>query len=260
MNDAPFDLPPDLARIAAAYEWRKGSGCSGARIFRLEKPGGANLYLKIAERDNAGLAAERAVLRWINDRLPAPAIKWYGHSELQSFLLTSEVSGVDAAQCSLLARPERLVRLLAEGLLRIHSVPIDDCPFDQKLPVKIEAARVRIEKRLVDETDFDPKRLGRGAQDLYSEVLRFRPTQEDLVFTHGDYCFPNVIIAHEAVSGFVDWGRAGIADRYQDLALRARSIATNLGPEWVTAFFEHYGLTIIDQRKLSFYELLDEFF
>jgi aminoglycoside phosphotransferase len=69
-----------------------------------------------------------------------------------------------------------------------------------------------------------------------------------------------VIIAHEAVSGFVDWGRAGIADRYQDLALCARSIAANLGPEWVTAFFEHYGLTIIDQRKLSFYELLDEFF
>lgn len=260
MNDAAFDLPPDLARIAAAYEWRKASGCSGAQVFRLEKPDGTNLYLKIAEQDNGDVAAEREVLGWINGRLPAPAVEWYGQSELRSFLLTTELSGVDAAQCSLLASPERLVCLLAEGLLRIHSLPINECPFDQRLAVKIEAARVRVENGLVDETDFDPKRLGRGAPDLYSEVLRFRPTQEDLVFTHGDYCFPNVIIAHNAVSGFVDWGRAGIADRYQDLALCARSIAGNLGPEWAPAFFRHYGLTVINDEKLSFYELLDEFF
>jgi len=84
MNDVPFDLPADLARIAAAYEFRKAPGCSGAQVFRLEKPGGANVYLKIAERDNGDLAAERAVLNWINGRLPAPAVEWYGHSELQS--------------------------------------------------------------------------------------------------------------------------------------------------------------------------------
>ena len=225
MNDAAFDLPPDLARIAAAYEWRDASGCSGAQVFRLENPGAANLYLKIAERDNQDLASEREVLGWINGQLPAPAVEWYGHSELQSFLLTTELSGVDAAQCSLLASPEQSVCLLAEGLLRIHSLPIDECPFDQRLAVKIEAARVRVENGLVDKTDFDPKRLRRSAPDLYSEVLRFRPTQEDLVLTHGDYCFPNIIMAHGAVSGFVDWGRAGMADRYQDLALCARSMA-----------------------------------
>ena len=107
---------------------------------------------------------------------------------------------------------------------------------------------------------FEAKRLGRSARDLYSEVLRSRPTQEDLVFTHGDYCLPNVTIAGDTVSGFVDWGRAGIADRYQDLALCARSIGANLGPEWVPALFGNYGLSIIDDQKLSFYELLDEFF
>lgn len=218
------------------------------------------MYLKIAGRDNGDLAAECDVLRWINGRLPAPTVEWYGYSESQNFLLTSEVWGVDAAQCSLLTNPERLVGLLAEGLRRIHSVPADDCPFNQRLAVKIEAGRVRTENGLVDETDFDAERLGCTARDLYSELLRARPAQEDVVFTHGDYCFPNVIIAHAVVSGFVDWGRAGIADRYQDLALCARSIADNLGPEWVPAFFGHYGLAIIDNPKLNFYQLLDEFF
>ena len=41
------------------------------------------------------------------------------------------------------------------------------------------------------------------------DLLRKRHDEEDLVFTHGDYCLPNVIIDGEEVAGFVDWGRAG---------------------------------------------------
>ncbi len=87
---------------------------------------------------------------------------------------------------------------------------------------------------------------------------------EDLVFTHGDYSLPNVIPNDDgtrvALSGFVDCARAGVGDRYQDLALAARSIASSLGPEWVSLLFERYALTHIDERKLGFYTLLDEFF
>jgi len=62
------------------------------------------------------------------------------------------------------------------------------------------------------------------------------------------------------VSGFVDCANAGIADRYQDLALCARSVADNLGVEWVQPLFARYGLDQPDESKLAYYQLLDEFF
>ncbi|HEX2619173.1 MAG TPA: phosphotransferase, partial [Phototrophicaceae bacterium] len=91
-----------------------------------------------------------------------------------------------------------------------------------------------------------------------------RPTDEDLVFTHGDYCTPNILINPETLTttGLIDWGRAGIADRYQDLALAARSIDYNFGVDWIAPFFEAYGISSseVDETKVIFYKLLDEFF
>jgi aminoglycoside phosphotransferase len=87
-------------------------------------------------------------------------------------------------------------------------------------------------------------------------------TVEDIVFTHGDYCLPNILIdhTHTQINGFIDWGRAGIADRYQDLALATRSLIYNFGPGWESLLWKEYGLETVDYGKLEFYQLIDEFF
>jgi aminoglycoside phosphotransferase len=112
----------------------------------------------------------------------------------------------------------------------------------------------------VDEADFDEARQGRKAADLFEELLRTKPAGEELVFTHGDFCLPNILIEGGRLSGFVDWGRAGIADRYQDLALAARSLAHNHGADWVPLLFQEYGIPQPDASRVEFYKLLDEFF
>ncbi|CAF1629466.1 unnamed protein product [Adineta ricciae] len=64
----------------------------------------------------------------------------------------------------------------------------------------------------------------------FKELISHAP-DEDLVFTHGDYCLPNIIFDDNECRaiGFVDLGCAGIADRYHDIALGLWSIQYNLG-------------------------------
>lgn len=70
----------------------------------------------------------------------------------------------------------------------------------------------------------------------------------------------NLIYNEGKLSGFVDLGNGGVADKYQDLALAVRSILDNFTLDHVELFYRVYGLRNIDKSKLEFYTLLDEFF
>jgi aminoglycoside 3'-phosphotransferase-2 len=87
-----------------------------------------------------------------------------------------------------------------------------------------------------------------------------RPAHEDLVVAHGDACLPNFLARDGQLTGLIDCGRLGVADRYQDLALAARSISRNYGRAFIPAFFSAYGVDQPDEQKLAWYALLDEFF
>ncbi|WP_338108671.1 phosphotransferase, partial [Heyndrickxia oleronia] len=62
------------------------------------------------------------------------------------------------------------------------------------------------------------------------------------------------------INGFIDMGRAGISDRYQDLALAVRSITYNFGKDMIPYFLNEYGMQSYDKAKINFYQLMDEFF
>jgi aminoglycoside phosphotransferase len=71
----------------------------------------------------------------------------------------------------------------------------------------------------------------------------------------------NIIVTAEwNISGFIDLSRAGLADRYRDLALACRSIEQNCGSRWVKLFMEQYGIKEVNTQKIQFYQLMDEFF
>lgn len=239
-------------------------GMSGTLVFRLEHRELPDQYLKIAERGSEqDLQPELSRLLWLRGHLAVPEVRYWGEDATRQYLLISAVPGLALYDAALRDHLPRLMQLYAAGLRQIHSLPIEGCPFDMRLDVRIAQAGRQYRAGLVDVDNLDPERRGRSAQSLFRELLATRPTaDEDLVFTHGDYCTPNVLVDPDrlALNGWIDWGRAGVADRYNDLALAARSIDYNFGAAWITPFFAAYGLTAADTAKVAFYQLLDEFF
>jgi aminoglycoside phosphotransferase len=254
-------LPARLAEIVSGYAWRRNHiGMTSAKVFHLAAENKKSLYLKInSRRSGLSLRQEKLRLDWLKNRLPVPESLFFAEDETGEYLLLSEIPGVPAIDDTLKNDVPRVIEQLARGLKMIHKLPIKECPFEMRLEYKIETARERMRQGLVEEEDFDAERQGKTAEDLFQQVLAEKPDSEDLVFTHGDYCLPNVILENGNLSGFVDWAEAGVADRYQDLALLSRSVCYNFGEEWQELVFEIYGIEP-DWKKIHFYRLLDEFF
>lgn len=145
--------------------------------------------------------------------------------------------------------------VMGNVLRELHSLPVAECPFDERVPVALEKARRNIEAGLVDPDDFDDEHLGATPLELFERLVALTPADEDLVVAHGDFCPPNVLLRPDGSAVLIDVGRLGVADRHHDLALVHRE----LDGEAAAAFDRAYGF-VPDAAKLYWYRLLDEFF
>ncbi|MGQ7933014.1 APH(3')-II family aminoglycoside O-phosphotransferase [Paraburkholderia sp. D1E] len=247
-------------KFAGALIERQVIGESGAEVFRIRCDSGEALFLKSEPIDLLDeLPDEVERLRWMKRLdLPGPTLLGDTTEYNRHWLLMTAVPGLDLASNNDLS-PSQVVGILAMALRSLHQVSIAECPFDHRLEERIVVAKNRVSAGLVDEADFDNERLGQNATDVLAELLSTLPETSDLVVTHGDACLPNFMAEGSNFTGFIDCGRLGVSDRYQDLALTARSIARNLGEMWVEPFFRDYGVKP-DHRRIAFYCLLDEFF
>ncbi|KXF78837.1 aminoglycoside phosphotransferase [Paramesorhizobium deserti] len=260
---AALDLPWSLQNRLAGYRSRKDElGRSSANILLLEHETEQPLVLKIEPAGPVSeLAGEAARLEWLgSQRLACPRVPAFESEPERSLLLMTRLAGADLASSVGTLQPALIVQILADALKAMHAIDPAACPFDHRLDIRIEDARARMEAGEVDEEDFDDERSGRTAESLFEELHRLRPAGEDLVVTHGDACLPNFMADEGRFTGFIDCGRLGLADRHQDLALACWSIIHNLGQEWVQPFLAAYGGPPVDESKLAYYRLLDEFF
>ena len=264
-------LPPPLAADLGKHTRADiATGESGSSVIRFDRPPASSVFLKSraigSPPTERPLFDETERLGWMSAvGLPVPAVLQYHEWKGREYLLLTAVAGTDASAPRSSDRYAAVVAALAAGLRTLHATNISACPFDHSRRVRIAAAESRMRAGLVDESDFDAPRQGRSARELYADLVATQPASEDRVFTHGDYCTPNVLLADDGaggfrVAGFVDCGNAGIGDRYQDLALCARSVASNYGAEWVPVLFARYGIEQPDETRLAWYQLLDEFF
>lgn len=232
-------------------------GMSGAGVYEC-RDGDECLFLKV-EPIGGELRREYELMEWLDGRLPVPAVIHWEEASGYCWLLMSVVEGHMVCADEELENPTvETIQLLAEGIRMLWSVDIADCPFDNGLDVKLADALRNIETGRVDMEDFNSGNAC-TPMELWQRLDRERPP-EDLVFTHGDYCLPNIFIGSETIAGFIDLGRAGIADRWQDIALCVRSLRYNFRDEGLVEHFFRYLGVEPDWRKIEYYILLDELF
>ncbi len=245
------------------------SGRSGDSTYQVTLTDGADgdcAYLKVHFGSALNpFAYEADVMNYLNGKVPVPHLIEIGQNGTLNFMLISRIIGSNAADLVGQIAAEDIVRIMAESLRQLHSIDIKNCPLDQRVDKKVQEALLNGKNQLVRLDDLDACRRGWSLEKLTNELKekfqKILQRPEDLVFTHGDYCLPNVIINENAFSGFVDLGRAGIADRHQDIALALRSIQSNFNSSHEKLFLKHYELvTELNQDLIEFYNLLDEFF
>jgi kanamycin kinase/aminoglycoside 3'-phosphotransferase-2 len=228
----PAGVPPELGIIGPGARWfQEPIGESGAEVFLVTEPGRPDRYLKTDPRPaERRLAAERDRMTWLKGRLPVPEVVGYAVAAGKEWLVTTAIPGLCACDSNLTMPRRDVVRGMARALRRIHALPPDGA-----------------------ET--------RGAETraaLAALLARPRPA-EDPVFVHGDYCEPNIMFDDGEVSGFIDLGFAGVADRYSDFCCVANTLNRNGDGALLESFFSEYGPPAVDPGKLEYYRTLDAF-
>ncbi len=193
---------------------------------------------------------------WANGRLSVPQVLDHGTVGGVDWLLTSGLPDLDATSEQLTENPASLVPLLAEGLRIFHETPASDCPFNFRIRDAMPVARARVDAGVIDpHRDFTDDHAHLTPSQALADLEALQPTTEDVVLCHGDYCLPNVIIGDGQVSGYVDIGGLGLADRWWDLAVAMWSVTWNLGPGWEDTFLDAYGVKR-DQERIRYFRLL----
>ena len=240
-------------------------GMSNAKVICFE-----DMVLKI-EKQQEESDNEYIMMSWISDKLPVPRVLCSEKHNGINYLLMSRIKGKMSCSPELLENPMHLVKLLAEGLKMLWSVDISKCPLNNSIDNKLRQAEFRVRNNLCDTKDAEPTTYGAEGFESPEKLLQWlkeNKLDEDLVFSHGDYCLPNIIIKDNKINGFIDLGRSGIADKYQDIALCYRSLQHNYDGKYGGKVYEGFDASILfqelnivpDWNKIEYFILLDELF
>ena len=161
-------------------------GLSGAEVWLSEAQA-----LKIAPVSIES-ETERTALRWLQGRLPVPALLADARENGKDYLLTSRLDAVPAIDDALLDDPDRLLTFLSGALRALRSVKTDGCPLPDATGAKLRAARENVLRGLCEPDEALLTAYGfPSAASLLDWLERNRPPEEP-AFTHGDCCLPNL--------------------------------------------------------------------
>lgn len=250
----------------------------GDRLGKLDNIGmsSAAVYLfedKVLKIQEIGPESENeySMMDWLAEKLPVPKIIEHEKANKLSYLLMTKCGGEAACSNTIMAEPKLLSKLLADTLHQIWDVDCGTCPVNASLDQKLQQAEYNVIHGIVDMENCEPDTFGqngfRDPEELLYWLQSNRPNEE-IVLSHGDLCLPNIFFYNNTLSGLIDLGRSGTADKWCDIAICYRSLTHNYNGVYTgiktNSFDKAYFFDALqiqpDWEKIRYYLLLDELF
>ena len=240
-------------------------GMSGNQVLIFE-----DMVLKI-ENGTAAMAEQVQMMQWLEEKISVPRVLEYEEENGKCYLLMSRIDGKMSCNTYYLEHPNILLEALASGLKMLWEVDIRECPRVRDLDTVLKEARMQVENNMIDLDNVEPTTFGEGGFESPRHLLEWlesnRPSFEP-VFSHGDYCLPNIFLENGQVKGFIDLDKAGVCDKWNDIALCYRSLKHNFNGSYGGKVYEDFNPDMLFEtlgiepnwEKINYYLLLDELF
>lgn len=221
------------------------------------------------ENDCNVSANEAAMMRWLDGRLMVPKVIETACEEGLRYLLMSRIYGKYLCDDAVLDDQDLLAYLVAEGLRSLWAVDVSSCPTDRSLNAKfieieegLRSGAITLDSARQDET-YGPGGFASPAE-LFDWLVKNRPAEE-LVLSHGDFCLPNIFCDGKKLTGIIDLGYAGAADKWVDIEKVVWSMWANTTGQFggKKRPFDRQKLFDTlkmepDEERLRYYSLLSE--
>lgn len=266
MKKSKLVLPEKIFEIEQNKPYRVLTiGLSGAEVREYD-----DFVLKIQPR-TVKSQNEATFMKFLENRTLAPKLLAYETQDGCDYILMSKLNGKMLCDDAYLQNQRQLLEFAGNAMHALYGLPVDECPCNMSLAVKLRLAEHNVVNNLVDLDMVNPDTFGKKGRFLNPEKLLAwlydNKPREDLSVTHGDFCLPNILVCDAQVA-LIDFPYGGVADRYCDIALLYRSVRDNLQGEYggrnygaldEKMFFDVLGVAC-DYEKIDYYILLDELF
>ncbi len=262
-SDHKLQMPASIAAVLGRQAGQMDNlGKSGAQVLLFD-----DYVLKIRPADGWDTIDVR-ILDWLAGKAPVPRVAAHEVWNGQDWLLMTRIRGKELCNPDVMNNSVLLLDCMAEALHILWSIPAADCPFGRTVSDNLSHAEAAIRSGRFDASDCEPETFGPGGFENPAALLDWLKSclpPQDRVFTHGDFCLPNLFTDGKRFTGFIDVGNAGAGDRWMDLALGWRSLKHNSDGHYGKVYPNIHPDDLFiaagvpkDEEKLRYYILLDE--
>jgi len=260
-----MNISDNLSILLGKYSIEKNEvGMSPTEVYKLIGKN-ENKYLKYSQKifqsTTYCVCREAEIIKWLYGKINVPIIEYNENYQGNSSVIMTELKGIMLEECNLSS--DLYVKYLAKALLEIQSINIKDCPFISNVEYRLNELKYLMENDLIDNDcnnwEEATKLKFKSSEEIYKWLYENKPDKEELVFSHGDLCGSNILLNNNILE-YIDFGRAGIADKWYDIAFCVNGIRDLPNEEiYINMFFDLLNIEP-NWEKINYYILLDELF